>query len=182
MREVNGVLTPFARRRVSAYLSHGPTLGSYHVSLVPSFGTSRLRFPKRSLLYIPTPEVPRSRTPRHSLSQLATLGFSGQKSRLLILRCAEMPNFDTFPSAGPQRNFLPFQNFDFAISRVLMLNFRFFNPRNLEMVNKGLTFVSTSTPPVHSPLSTIFKSFRPFGTSHFASLVARLSVLQLTKL
>jgi hypothetical protein len=134
MREVNGVLTPFTRRHVSTCLSPGPTLWFCHVSLVPSFDTSQLRFPKRCLLCIPTPEVSRSQTPRYSLSQLATSGFRDFGS----------PDFATFPSECLDSPTTKTQNSDSP--KWLMTSFPRTYIASRDFGNLG-TKVSTSYPP-----------------------------------
>jgi hypothetical protein len=63
------------------------------------------------------------------------------RDKSLDFLSSDMPkcrNSDTSSTRVPQRNFPPFSpfwSFDFAISGILMLSFRFFNPRNPEMVD-----------------------------------------------
>jgi hypothetical protein len=139
---------------VSAYLSHGPTLQFYHVSLIPRFGTSRLRFLKHYLLCIPTPEVSRSRTPHYSLSQLATSGLSGQSLDLLFGDMPKCRNSDTSSMWVPKQNFPPFWSFglrNFLNPDAKFLVLKPKKPRNTE-------FRCTS------PITSSQKSFHPFET------------------
>jgi hypothetical protein len=109
MREVNGVLTPFTRRRVSAYLSHGPTLWFYHVSLVPSFGTSH-DFTSRSAASFVS-RHPKCRDPELLVTPYRNSRLRDFRDKSLDFLSSDMPKCRILTrfNAGPTTNFPPFR-------------------------------------------------------------------------
>jgi hypothetical protein len=144
---------------VSAYLSHGPTLRFYHVSLVPSFGTSH--FASRSATSFVS-RHPKCRDPELLTTPYRNSRLRDFRDKSLDLLSVDMPkcqNSDTSSMRVPQRNFPPFWSFglrDFANPDAKLSVLQPTKPRNTE-------FRCTS------PITGPHKSFRPFGTSPFTT-------------
>jgi hypothetical protein len=134
-REVNGVLTPFTRRHVSACLSPGPTLWFYHVSLVPSFDTSRLRSPSAASFVSQHPKCRDPEllvTPYHNL-RLRDFRDKSLDSPTVETQNAEMANSDSLLMLAPKQKFSLYRDFTFHDLANLDARFsvlQLMNPRN----------------------------------------------------
>jgi hypothetical protein len=131
----------------------GPPCGSATCLLCP---TSALRdFASRSATSVVS-RHPKCRDPELLATSYRNSRLRDFRDRSLDFLSTDMPkcrNLTRRQCGSHNGTSRLFGVLDFVTSRILMLCSRFSDSRNPEMVNKGLTSVSTSMPPVHYVLS-----------------------------